>query len=148
MRFALFDLDNTIAYSKWRDVLKPPNGSWNHYHEACIDDKPVEEMIAMIKALHDAHYATIGLTRRPEKYRETTYRWMMRNNVMLTHIFMARDHESRSISEVKLSMMEDCFNEVQRQDIDFYVDDDPETCAAMTEKYGIISLNIRSRPRN
>lgn len=148
MRFAIFDLDNTVAQSKWRDVLKPPNGSWDEYHAACIDDKPNLEVIDMIKMLHTIGYAPIGMTRRSEKHREITNRWMIKHDVSLTHFFMAADRESRSIVDVKLAMIEDHFYESQRRDIAFYIDDDDATCAAMTEKYGIISLTCRFRQRN
>jgi hypothetical protein len=147
MKFAIFDIDHTIARSHWRDAMKPPNNSWDEYHAACIEDKPNSEIVDMIDALHDGKYVIIGMTRRPEKFRHLTMQWMIKHQVKLNLIYMADNHEYRNGSEVKIGMIEEHFTEPNRRDIALYIDDDPEICSAITEKFGITTLNVRSRIR-
>ncbi len=148
MKIVLFDIDNTVSSARWREALKPPNATWDEYHAACADDKPNAEIVALIDALAFNGYSCLGFTRRPEKWRTTTNLWMMTNKVNLTWFFMADDKDFRNHVEVKVGMIETHFTEAQRRDIQFIIDDDPETCAAITEKYGIASFNVRFRPKN
>lgn len=145
MKIVLFDIDNTVSQAGWRDSLKPPGSSWDEYHAACAHDKPNEEIVELIHTLCIANYSCLGFTRRPEKWRATTNLWMMTNKVSLSWFFMANDKEYRNQLEVKLELIERGFTEPQRRDIHFVVDDDPELCAAITEKYGLTTMNIRTR---
>lgn len=148
MKIALFDIDNTVAQAAWRDVLKPPNSTWDEYHAACASDKPNQEIVDLINTLCLANYSCLGFTRRPEKWRATTNLWMMTNKVSLSWFFMADDKEYGNHVDVKVGMIERGFTEAQRRDIQFVVDDDPETCAAITEKFGLTTMNIRTRIKN
>jgi hypothetical protein len=148
MKIVLFDIDDTIAYSRWRNVVKPPSGTWDEYHSASVNDKPNLEVVDLITTLSSAGYTCLGLTRRPEKWRSTTNLWMMNHKVQLAWYFMAADKEYGNLVEVKLAMIEAHFTEAQRRDIQFIVDDDPELCAAITEKFGFSTLQYRGRARN
>lgn len=148
MKIALFDIDDTIASAQWRNVLKPPNSSWDDYHSACSNDAPNAEVIELIASLSEVKYTCLGFTRRPEKWRQITNSWLMKNKVNLTYFFMADDKDFRNAVDCKIGLIETNFTEPQRREIQFVMDDDPEICAAITEKYGITTLLCRHRTKN
>jgi hypothetical protein len=148
MKIALFDLDHTISNSTWRDVLLPPSGSWDEYHEALGGDKPHLSICSMIRDLQAARYSCLGITMRPEKWRAPTMQWLLKYDVPLSWILMREPSDYAPAAESKLALIEKHFSESQRRDIQFYVDDREDCCAAVTEKYGITSFTVRHRVKS
>lgn len=77
MRYIFVDLDHTLFHSAWRDDLAPNKmldtlGSredqWDAYTAAGSRDKPVREMVDLLKALWASGYKLVVLTAINEKY--------------------------------------------------------------------------------
>lgn len=147
MRIALWDIDHTIANSSWRDALMPKGdgGSWDQYHDQSVHDRVHDSARLMILSLGLQGYTNIGITVRPDKWRALTNQWLMKHQVPLSYVIMRGDKDFRPAVELKLALIEASFTESQRRDIEFYVDDRDDCCAAVTEKYGITSFVVRHR---
>lgn len=77
MRYIFVDLDHTLFHSTWRDHLAPTvnldtamtaEEQWNAYTAAGARDKPVREMVDLLKALWVSGYKLVVLTAINEKY--------------------------------------------------------------------------------
>lgn len=148
MNVALFDLDHTITNATWRDILMPPHGSWDEYHDALGNDKPHENVCQMIRGLSQSGISCLGITMRPEKWRQPSVQWLMRHDVPLSWILMREPSDYAPAVESKLALIEKHFTESQRRDILFFADDRDDCCNAVTDKYGITSLVVRHRIRS
>jgi len=84
-KIAFFDIDHSIADAAWRDNLM---GNWDEYHAKSIDDESISAMVALVDALYCDQWATVGLTGRPEKFRQITEAWLFKRCVMLDELIM------------------------------------------------------------
>jgi hypothetical protein len=84
-KIAFIDIDHSIADAVWRDNLM---GNWDEYHAQSIDDKPIVEMIALIDSLYADDWITVGLTGRPEKFRQLTETWLLQEFIKLDELIM------------------------------------------------------------
>jgi hypothetical protein len=84
-KLAFIDIDHSIADAAWRDSLM---GSWDEYHAKSIDDRPIDEMIALVDSLFNDQWVTIGLTGRPEKFRQLTETWLLKQKLQLDELIM------------------------------------------------------------
>lgn len=147
MKFIIFDID-VFAYTSWRQALKPPNGSWDDYHTALTSDKPCLETIDLARMMTQQFFTCIGVTRRPEKWRKLTNDWFFRHDVPLAAFIMADDKDFRKPQEVIPDLIGQRFNEANRRDIAFYIDENDEMCSSITELFGISSFSVRRRLRS
>lgn len=111
MRFA-FDMDGTLADNSAREHLAKAaagemgpgkQAAWDLFHEGIPNDKPIEAVRRVLKALYfDRHTVEIW-TARPEKYRPVTLLWMAKHAIppSLT-LRMRKDGDFRPATQVKL----------------------------------------------
>lgn len=79
MRYIFVDLDHTLFHSAWRDALAPNSSldtlgsredQWAAYSVAGSRDKPVVEMVAILKAMWASGFKMVVLTAINEKYKD------------------------------------------------------------------------------
>lgn len=86
----IVDIDGTIADITHRlhylDTLKPNGGAylpatesaevWKAFHAASVDDKPIWEVITVVRALHAAGQSIVYSTGRSDDNRAITQDWL------------------------------------------------------------------------
>lgn len=73
------DIDGTVANCSHR-VQRIPD--WDAFHDGMLDDQPIKAVIKGVLAIRNPGPVPCGLfflTGRPERYRERTTLWIMRN---------------------------------------------------------------------
>jgi hypothetical protein len=116
--FLIVDIDHTISDANWRNDLldaaqisfatvDKTSNAFDRYHEASIKDKPIEEMILLVNTLHKAGWAVIGLTTRPEKWRNLTNTWMITHGAHFDVLLMRPNDDYRPAAQSKLATLKD-----------------------------------------
>jgi phosphoglycolate phosphatase-like HAD superfamily hydrolase len=101
-RLAFIDIDHTLANSFWRDPMIGVS-SWDEYHEAGRADKPFPETVALVNSLQSSGWWVIGLTGRPERFRQMTMKWLLDYGVMIDQLVMRANDDFRSTPDYKLA---------------------------------------------
>lgn len=149
MKFILWDIDHTLMNATWRDGLLPKKGgSWDEYHHACVNDTPHENAVQLCRDLSTCGYQQLGITMRPDKYRALTKAQMITHNVPLLDVLMKDTQGWVDVIETKLTIIRTHFDEVQRRDIAFFIDDREDICLAVTAEFGISSFQVRHKRRS
>jgi hypothetical protein len=125
-RIIFVDIDHTLAYSAWRDGMQD---DWDVYHSLSEHDNPVIAMINLISSLRFAGWYIIGVTGRPEKWRQMTLLWCIRYNVMIDLLMMRADDDFRPTAEFKTEAVLDCLRGRRLQVVVF--DDRDDVVAAI-----------------
>lgn len=145
-RFILCDIDHVLSNAFWRDPMIGGEGGWDAYHQASEDDEPCHDMVEAINAFYASAFETIGLTARPEKWRELTMRWMVKHEVNLTNILMRADTNFRPAPELKMELALDFFGgeEAMRENVMMVLDDRDDVTEAF-RAIGITVLQVHAR---
>jgi len=137
----LVDLDGTVAHSGWREGYKADG--WDAFHAQGEHDLPAEDVLALLRPLRE-QFSLVGLTGRPEKFRQMTTRWCIINDVPLDEILM-RPHDCYLPSpECKLLCMQERYGERWPSLVLCLIDDRDDVTAAFAAK-GISTLCITPR---
>jgi hypothetical protein len=94
------DLDGTLAHAAWRANLMH---DWDAYHAASIADKPNQPMIDFINRLGALGHV-VCITARPERWRQLTNDWLLRNAVQLSYLSMRPNDDRRPSPLVKIDL--------------------------------------------
>lgn len=82
MMFVVFDLDGTLADHRLRlPFLKSVPKRWDYYFAGCADDIPIRPSIETLLALVDLEHRVEIWTGRPERTRDVTQRWLLKNGI-------------------------------------------------------------------
>ena len=92
-RWAIFDLDNTIADINERLKAASPNSKLDYkllHNEKYIElyDKPIKATIDLINVLNSFNVRILILTARADSTRAVTVDWLFRNNVVYDSLIM------------------------------------------------------------
>jgi len=143
------DLDHTICDAAWRDsLIFGAQTDWNNYHTLSIRDKPIPEMVAMVRSLDSAGWKVIAVTARPEKFRQLTNKWLMQHTIPIDTILMRPDEAYRPAPEIKLALIAECLGKANVSDIPVLVIDDREDVAAALSVRGFTVLQVHRRAHN
>src|SRR5262245_56540037 len=96
------DIDGTLANDRWRRNILP---NWDEYHRMSIDDEPNRVIVYFINSLKRDQTTVVGLTGRPERWRQLTNTWMLRHNIMLDELIMRPDDNFMSSPDFKLGAL-------------------------------------------
>ena len=96
-KIVFMDIDHTLSDAKWRDNEM---GNWDEYHALGTHDRPIPEMVAVLASLH-GDWHTVGLTGRPEKFRQMTMNWCLKHGVLLDELMMRPTDSYQSAPELK-----------------------------------------------
>lgn len=100
-KYILVDVDHTLANSFWRDDMI---GDWDAYHAASSEDEPLQDAVGLINSLHGAGYTIIGLTARPEKWRQITMEWLIKHFISMDELLMRPDEAYHPAPEIKMAL--------------------------------------------
>ena len=142
----LLDVDNTLADSFWRDEMIGI-AHWDDYHAKGMEDLPAPDFVPFI--LHYAnshHYELIGITARPEKWRNLTMRWLSKHGIKLDDLWMRKDNDFRPAGDIKLSLCEEKLGVDWRERILLIIDDNDRVIEAFKGE-NITCLQIFNRRR-
>ncbi len=99
--YILVDIDHTLASSFWRDDMI---GDWDAYHAVSGQDEPLQDVVTMVNALYGSGKTVIGMTARPEKWRQVTMEWLVKHFVSMDELLMRPDDDFRPAPEVKVAL--------------------------------------------
>lgn len=111
----IVDIDGTISNYQHRkhyigSILRErhdcyESAQWDNFNKACVDDKPITEVISILKWARNASNTKIILmTGRNDKYRGETIAWLARHNVKYDRLLMRRYGDTRSDVDVKIEL--------------------------------------------
>lgn len=103
MKCFIFDLDGTLADDSHRHHHISKSSDWDAYYAACPDDKPIQHMIEVAKALHAAGFKIAIVTGRSETIRAETEAWLLAHGVLWNELMMRKRSDRRRNSELKQS---------------------------------------------
>jgi hypothetical protein len=112
VRTYIVDIDGTLANIDHRlHFIEGDLKDWDAFFEACPDDAPIDNVIDVIKALgflgyHNDNVHLVYLTGRPEKVRQQTLAWLLRNGLPKGVLMMGTDgdHRPDTIAKAELLM--------------------------------------------
>lgn len=140
----LVDIDRTIFDDQWRDPMIG-SATWDEYHAAAVDDKPVPETVQLIRDLHKAGNTMIGLTSRPDKWRKMTMEQLIKHDVPLDDLIMRPEGNFQTSPDLKLSLAQQALgNEIIKHRVAFIIDDREDVIAAF-KAIGLSALHIHIR---
>lgn len=116
----IFDIDGTLANCSHRlHFLKPPKGAihfnlnevdwkpdWDSFYAACVDDKPIEDVILLCRLLDRPDITIIFLTGRPKSIATQTCDWLQHNVVSGGRLYMRDTGDHRPDYKVKREIYE------------------------------------------
>jgi len=128
-KIILLDIDHTISDAFHRD---PMIGCvpWDNYHAASINDLPAKDFVEFISNFYGKDYRLIGLTSRPEKFRDLTIKWLCRHDVYLEDLWMRPDADYRTAAVVKIDLCAKKLGESWREKILCLIDDNDRVIEA------------------
>ena len=104
--FTIIDLDNTISDDGWR--IKRINWKkscmlerYHIYHSSCLFDEFKNRHI-----IEESEHDIAIFTARPVFYREITAKWLFRNNINYSALYMRDNDDHRHSLELKRSMID------------------------------------------
>jgi len=79
----MFDLDGCLSNDEWRLKRIPENptqqADWDHYHEDCDRDEPLEQGAAVLRSHLDAGSVVLFTTTRPHTMGDKTSAWIQKH---------------------------------------------------------------------
>jgi len=133
----LIDIDHTLSDAAWRDQWL---GQWDVYHSLADQDKPIQDMVDMVRALYATHFIPVGLTARPERWRKPTMEWLIRHDIHFEELLMRPDKDFRPTAEMKLDLVKNRYPNM-KEEIAFIMDD-REDVLALFKAEGVHCLLI------
>jgi hypothetical protein len=136
----LVDIDHTLSDAGWRDSMM---GNWDEYHGSAHADQPIMDMVLLINSLHDQRWNIVGLTTRPEKFRQQTLRWLMQYNVKMDEVLMRADDDFRPSAISKVALAHERFPDFANEVM--LVFDDRDDIVAAFKAQGVTVLQVHAR---
>lgn len=118
----LVDIDHTLSDAFHRD---PMIGTvpWDEYHGAADKDDPAQEIGVLIRAMMVQRLTIVGLTGRPEKWRDLTIKWLIRHDLPLDDLLMRPDDDYRKAGLVKVDLVKKTYGENWHDKVLCIIDD-------------------------
>jgi hypothetical protein len=141
MKLLFVDIDHTLTAAHWRDEMidyASRNRDWDSYHSESIKDKPIPEMISLVNCLQTAGWYVVGLTTRPEKWRQLTNDWLLKYQVLIDKLLMRPHDDYRPNAESKIDLATKFISQHQVDNI--IVIDDHDAVVASFRAHNITVL--------
>lgn len=146
MKVAFIDIDHSISNAYWRDGMIG-TGTWDDYHEASAKDQPIKETIELINSLHKDSWTIIGVTGRPERFRQLSNLWLVENYVMIDKLIMRADDDYNPSADYKIAAVKEEMLTLPKDAIVVAFDDRDNIVAAYRAAH-ILVLQIHSGGSN
>jgi hypothetical protein len=142
----LVDLDSTLADTRHRRDLAPPHNpesTWSAYAKACIRDKPIWEIIHMVRYHYVDHLIHLISGRDGSSIKETKY-WLRLYDVPYDRLVLRPIDDETSNADIKVNYAK----HVKSLGLDpiLLIDDWVPTCDAM-EAYGVPVFRVPTLDR-
>lgn len=108
------DLDGTLCDVRWRQHLAQAK-EWDQFHEGIPYDKPHDDVVTAVRALHTAGLELIGCTGRPEYTRIATEWWLVKHDIPLDCVLMRPAFDYRPDVVVKIETLKQWLKETEKQ---------------------------------
>ncbi len=132
----IVDIDGTIADISHRlSFLKTKPKDWSGFFAAAVDDKPIWEVITVVRALHQAGNTIVVMTGRSESSRALTVRWLSKYRVPFHKILMRTEGDHREDYVIKEELLQDPIFLTGTQDVSVF--EDRQQCVDMFREKGI-----------
>lgn len=135
----LLDLDDSLMDAAWRAPLIDGE-SWDFYHAQLIHDKPIPEVLALVRGLFFAGWKIHALTARPERFRQPTLRTLIKFSIPVERVLMRADNDKRRSPDVKMDLVLNNFEGIKRNQM--IAIDDREDVALAYKSLGIVTFQI------
>ncbi len=149
-RTVLVDIDHVLSAAWHRDHMIGVE-SWDAYHSASKDDEPIHDVMALVNTLSQAgsllndEWYIVGLTARPEKWRNVTNQWLVKHGIFLDELLMRPDEAFHPAPEIKVQLVQERFPDSKLKDeIAFLLEDREDVCEAF-HQLGITTLQVKGR---
>ncbi len=102
----IVDIDGTIADVSHRlSFLKTEPKDWSGFFVAAVDDKPIWEVITVVRALHSAGNTIVIMTGRSESSRALTRLWLSKYRVPFHTLLMRTEGDHREDYVIKAELL-------------------------------------------
>jgi hypothetical protein len=136
-RIVFCDIDQTIADAKWRETLI--TNSWDAFHAASVDDKP---FVHIIQIVNSCPGRIVGVTSRPEKWREVTNRWLVQYSAHFDELLMREDDDFRPAHITKVELIKKYLTENPNSSLSvIFEDDEAVTQAYRAEGWTVLQVH-------
>lgn len=107
MRSAIIDIDGTIADCAHRRhfVAGPGKKDWKAFFAGIPDDKPVDAVVSVVRALSRVPFAIILCSGRQEYLRPVTEAWLRKWFIVYDRLYMRPDKDNRDDMDVKRDLL-------------------------------------------
>lgn len=116
----IFDIDGTLADSSQRvhyicpdydslskkilslDDLDKFTPDWDSFYRESVNDKPIPDMVNLLRRIQDTGAEILFVTGRSEKYRQITQEWLLRYvTFKVDNLFMRTTNDYRQDAVIK-----------------------------------------------
>ena len=103
----IFDLDGTLADISHRlHFIEQKPQDWKAFFAACVDDKPIVEVIDVLLALHSRGHEIVIFTGRSDEVEDETVAWLECRRIPFTTMFMRKAGDHRPDHIVKSELLD------------------------------------------
>lgn len=148
----IFDIDKTLADNRWRDALLPKSGTrtahFVKYNKACVKDKPIENMIALLNSVRASGFKVVLVTGRSVESEPETRAWLGANGIQFDALHMRGENDNRDAVAIKADLFEKVS---ESHTILGAFDDDPQLVAGLSRlgyNMILVGINQTCRRRN
>ena len=106
MRIVMSDIDGVLARVEHREHLML-SSKWIEYNEACVDDKPNTEAIALLMGYYERGYHIVLISGRSETVSTETQEWLLENGVPYHALMLRPLSNKRDNADYKMSVIND-----------------------------------------
>lgn len=114
--------------------------SWDFYHAQSIHDKPIPQVLALVRAVFFAGWKVHAITARPERFRTITLKKLIEFSVPVERVLMRADNDRRRSPDVKLDLVLNNFDGISRSQM--IAIDDREDVALVYKALGIVTFQL------
>jgi hypothetical protein len=147
-RIVVVDIDHTVSDAYWRDpIMNRPQPDWDDYHAQSINDRPIEEVCALVRSLAMQDWLVVGCTARPGKWRQLSLQWLDKvGNVPMDELLMRPDDSFIPSPQLKIALVTARFGHDFWNVIDLMIEDREDVVTAFRAA-GVSVLQVHKAAR-
>ena len=102
----IFDIDGTLADISHRlHFIQNKPADWRAFFAACVDDKPIVEVVEIAKALQP-HHSLKFITGRSDEVETQTAQWINDQGIFFSDLLMRKAGDHRQDNVVKSELLD------------------------------------------
>lgn len=150
-KIVIVDLDGTLAnLSHRRGYVRTNPSNWEAFNKTIIDDKPIDQTIAIYKALQSQGHYMVIFSGRGNDYLDVSKEWLARYDITYDEIHH-RNIKSQGIDPfedgisdvlVKIRMLSDLKSRHPDKEIFCAIDDRKKVCEGVWVDQGIFLFDV------